>query len=98
MPPELKKGRDMPVAGMRLVTTAMFRKVCNAIWVVFCFKLSGIDISPKTIRRARENLSGFHNVELICIDRQAKNAAFIEQFTGPAYEAPFVRKVHQCKG
>lgn len=32
----------------------------------FCFKLSGIDISPKTIRRARENLSGFQNVELIC--------------------------------
>lgn len=34
----------------------------------FCLKLSGIDISPKTIRRARENLSGFQNVELICAD------------------------------
>ena len=34
----------------------------------FCLKLSGIDISPKTIRRAKENLSGFKNIEFICAD------------------------------
>ncbi len=34
----------------------------------FCLKLSGIDISPKTIHRARENLSNFKNIELICAD------------------------------
>lgn len=34
----------------------------------YCRKLCGIDISPKTIARAKENLSNFGNVELICID------------------------------
>lgn len=34
----------------------------------FCLRLTGIDISPKTIRRARENLSGFPNIEFICAD------------------------------
>lgn len=34
----------------------------------FCLKLSGIDISPKTIHRARENLSDFENIEYICAD------------------------------
>ena len=34
----------------------------------FCRKLLGIDISPKTIRRARENLSAFGNIEFICAD------------------------------
>ncbi len=34
----------------------------------FCLKLSGIDISPKTIHRAKENLSNFKNIELICAD------------------------------
>jgi len=33
-----------------------------------CLKLTGIDISPKTILRARENLSSYQNVELICAD------------------------------
>lgn len=33
-----------------------------------CLKLTGIDISPKTISRAKENLSGLENVELICAD------------------------------
>ena len=31
-----------------------------------CSKLSGIDISPKTIDRAKENLSDFNNIEFIC--------------------------------
>lgn len=33
-----------------------------------CLKLSGIDISPKTIDRAKENLSNFKNIEFICAD------------------------------
>lgn len=33
-----------------------------------CLKLLGIDISPKTINRAKKNLSNFNNVELICAD------------------------------
>lgn len=33
-----------------------------------CRGFIGIDISPKTILRAHENLSSFHNVELICDD------------------------------
>ncbi len=36
--------------------------------VPFCRKLLGIDISPKTIQRARENLSSFINIEFICAD------------------------------
>ncbi len=34
----------------------------------FCLQLTGIDISPNTIRRASENLSCFKNIELICAD------------------------------
>lgn len=33
-----------------------------------CLKLSEIDISPKTVRRAKENLSAFKNIEFICAD------------------------------
>lgn len=33
-----------------------------------CFHFTGIDISPKTIERARENLSAHQNVTLICSD------------------------------
>lgn len=33
-----------------------------------CRKLLGIDISPKTIRRASGNLSAFGNIEFICAD------------------------------
>ena len=31
-----------------------------------CARLTGIDLSPKTIARARENLAGHPNIELIC--------------------------------
>lgn len=31
-----------------------------------CLKLLGIDISSKTIKRAKENLSDYNNIELIC--------------------------------
>lgn len=33
-----------------------------------CGEFCGIDISPKTIERAKENLAGFENVSLICAD------------------------------
>lgn len=33
-----------------------------------CLQFTGIDISPKTIDRARENLSGYRNAALICAD------------------------------
>ena len=36
--------------------------------VPFCAEFSGIDISPKTILRAKENLSSSSNVKLICGD------------------------------
>ena len=38
-----------------------------------CKSFCGIDISPKTIERARENLGNFKNVELICSDFLAYN-------------------------
>ncbi len=34
----------------------------------FCQQFCGIDISPKTVLRANENLSSYKNVELICDD------------------------------
>lgn len=34
----------------------------------FCKSFCGIDISPKTIQRAYENLSSYHNVKLVCGD------------------------------
>lgn len=33
-----------------------------------CKSFTGIDISPKTIERARENLLEYHNADLICAD------------------------------
>lgn len=33
-----------------------------------CNNLYGIDISPKTISRARENLCGIENIQLVCSD------------------------------
>lgn len=33
-----------------------------------CAALTGIDISPKTIARARENLAGHRNISLVCAD------------------------------
>lgn len=40
-----------------------------------CSKLTGIDLSPSTIARARENLSSYPNVELVVADA--------ESYTGP---------------
>ena len=33
-----------------------------------CLTFTGIDISPKTVERARDNLSSFPNIDLICDD------------------------------
>lgn len=38
-----------------------------------CKEFYGIDISPKTIDRAKENLKGFENITLICDDFQNYN-------------------------
>lgn len=46
--------------------------------IPYCSKLIGIDISPKTIERATENLSCFDNLELICSD--FSDYAFNETF------------------
>lgn len=43
-----------------------------------CRRLLGIDISPKTVERARENLFDFQNVELVCAD--FSEYAFSETF------------------
>ena len=43
-----------------------------------CRAFTGIDLSPKTIVRARENLKNFSNVTLICAD--FLEYAFIEKF------------------
>jgi ubiquinone/menaquinone biosynthesis C-methylase UbiE len=44
----------------------------------YCREFCGIDISPKTIERAKENLSGYSNVTLICNDFMKYN--FDRQF------------------
>ena len=43
-----------------------------------CKCLFGMDISPKTIQRASENLSSYHNVNLVCDDFMSFE--FIESF------------------
>ncbi len=45
---------------------------------LFCKKLVGIDISPKTLERAHENLSDLGNIRLICGDFMSYE--FSEQF------------------
>ncbi len=45
----------------------------------YCRKFCGIDISPKTIKRAADNLSGFNNVTLLCNDF-IKHNFFEKQF------------------
>ena len=44
-------------------TGRLARKVCG-----YCEKFVGIDISPKTIERAKYNLSEYKNTQLICAD------------------------------
>ena len=44
----------------------------------YCMKLTGIDISPKTIERARENLKDYSNICFVCGD--FNEYGFVETF------------------
>ena len=78
-PPELKAYMDkwdgQPfIDEMRLDKTKTVLEVCVGTGRVacrvcgLCRHFTGIDFSPKTTKRARENLKEFKNVELICAD------------------------------
>lgn len=78
-PPPLKEYMDkwdgqLFIDSMRLTPTKSVLEIgistgrIAAKVAPFCRKLFGIDISPKTIRRAKENLSTFKNIEFICAD------------------------------
>ncbi len=54
---------DKTVLEIGIGTGRIARKVAPR-----CLRLTGIDISPKTIERASENLRAFSNVHLICAD------------------------------
>jgi ubiquinone/menaquinone biosynthesis C-methylase UbiE len=60
---ELKLAPDKSVLEIGVGTGRLAVKVCGK-----CGSFTGIDISPKTIERARENLSAFQNTTLICDD------------------------------
>lgn len=59
----LQLAPDKSVLEIGVGTGRLALRVCGK-----CNCLTGIDISPKTIERARENLRDFGNVELICND------------------------------
>lgn len=52
VPPALKKGSEMPVLGMELVTTAIFRRACQPIWAVN--PMTSIQPNLSGARRAME--------------------------------------------
>ncbi len=58
---KLTKGKYVLEVGVG--TGRLARKVCG-----YCEKFVGIDISPKTIERAKYNLSEYKNTQLICAD------------------------------
>ena len=60
-----------------------------------CDKFCGIDISPKTINRAKENLAGSPNVNLICADFM--NHYFSEQFDVIYSSLTFMHIVDKCQ-
>lgn len=60
---ELQLSQDKEVLEIGIGTGRLAVKVAP-----FCKTLYGIDMSPKTIIRTKENLSTFTNVELICAD------------------------------
>lgn len=59
----LKLGGNKSVLEIGIGTGRLAVKVAP-----FCAKLTGIDISPKTIARAKENLKNYPNISLICED------------------------------
>ncbi len=52
---------DKTVLEVGIGTGRLAVRICGK-----CERFTGIDISPKTIERAKENLRGFNNVSLIC--------------------------------
>jgi SAM-dependent methyltransferase len=60
---DLKLAPDKSVLEIDVGTGRLAVKVCDK-----CYSFTGIDISPKTIERARENLADFRNKTLICDD------------------------------
>ncbi len=59
----LRLSKNKHVLEVGVGTGRLARKVCGD-----CNQFVGIDISPKTIERAKSNLSAFHNAQLICVD------------------------------
>ena len=55
--------QDNTVLEIGIGTGRLARKVAPR-----CLRLTGIDISPKTVERAKTNLTAYPNVDLICAD------------------------------
>ena len=60
---ELKLDKSKSVLEIGVGTGRLATRVAHS-----CYSFCGIDISPKTVERAKENLRKFSNVELICAD------------------------------
>ena len=60
---EMQLNNDKTVLEVGVGTGRLADKVCG-----FCKQFTGIDFSPKTIERAKENLKEFMNTALICGD------------------------------
>jgi len=59
----LKLDKKKNVLEIGIGTGRIARKVAP-----YCLKLTGIDISPKTVERAQENLKDFSNISFVCDD------------------------------
>ena len=55
--------QDNTVLEIGIGTGRLARKVAPR-----CLRLTGIDISPKTVERAKTNLTAYPNIDLICAD------------------------------
>lgn len=60
---ELKLDKKKNVLEIGIGTGRIARKVAP-----YCLKLTGIDISPKTVERAKENLKDCPNISFVCDD------------------------------
>jgi len=60
---ELKLNKKKGVLEIGIGTGRIASKVAP-----HCLKLTGIDISPKTVERAKENLKDFSNISFVCDD------------------------------
>lgn len=59
----LKLADDKSVLEIGIGTGRIAAKVAP-----YCLKMTGVDISPKTIERAKENLKEYSNISFICAD------------------------------